>query len=71
MNLSKSSFALSSTYLYIIPLFEIFIVMVSPIIRRAAIKNMMASSILKVVPICPNNSTIFLSAIGSDIAPAK
>jgi hypothetical protein len=45
--------------------------MVNPIIKSAAIKNIIASSILKVVPICPSNSTIFLSAMGSAIAPAK
>ena len=53
------------TYLYINPLFDIFIIMVIPIINITAIKIIMASSILKTSPIWDNNLTIFLSAIGS------
>lgn len=52
-------------------LLDIFIHIASPIINNTATKNIIPKSTLNVPPICSNKDTIFLSAIGSHIAPAK
>ena len=50
---------------------DIFRTIAIPIISSAAIENIIASSTLKVPPICSNTFTIFLSAKGSAIAAEK
>ena len=52
-------------HLYIIPLFVILIIRVSPIISITEIAETIPSNTLKVSPICSKIDTIFLSAIGS------
>ena len=52
-------------YLYIIPLLEILITNVVPIITIKEIADNIASNILKISPIWSNKLIIFPSAIGS------
>lgn len=59
------------TYLYIIPVLEIFIHIESPTINSTDTKNIIPKSNLNVPPICSNNDTILLSASGSHIADAN
>ena len=61
----KKSIILS--YLYIIPLFDIFIIRVIPIISITEIEDNIANNILNMSPIWSNNPTIFLSATTSHV----
>ena len=52
------------SYLYIIPLLDIFITKVTPIINITDTLHIIARKVLNVSPIWSNSETILLSAIG-------